>query len=128
MELCSFVMSTNFCFENVESIIFCNSDTPHSLFIFLVLPTRFVQVVSQPIPAPTKRQSVRVRVEAAGANFFDHLMCRGEYQTKPPLPFIPGTEFAGVVDAIAADANVSNVKVGKIELHGEFDDDSCFTW
>lgn len=31
-------------------------------------------------------------------------MCRGEYQTKPPLPFTPGTEFAGVIDALGDDA------------------------
>jgi NADPH2:quinone reductase len=43
---------------------------------------------------------VRLRVEAASLNFPDVLMCRGEYQVKPPLPFTPGAEVAGVVDAL----------------------------
>ena len=41
-----------------------------------------------------------VEVRAAGCNFFDILMVRGEYQMKPPFPFIPGAELAGVVYAV----------------------------
>ncbi len=40
---------------------------------------------------------VRVGLHAAGVNFFDALMLRGEYQFKPPLPFVPGAEAAGIV-------------------------------
>lgn len=40
-----------------------------------------------------------VRVEAAGLNFPDLLVCRGEYQERPPLPFVPGLEVAGRVVA-----------------------------
>ncbi len=40
---------------------------------------------------------VRVRVHAASVNFPDVLMTRGEYQIKVPPPFVPGSEFAGVV-------------------------------
>ena len=36
-------------------------------------------------------------MHAAGAGFVDWLITRGEYQVKPDLPFIPGTEIAGVV-------------------------------
>lgn len=43
---------------------------------------------------------VRVRVRAAGVNFPDLLMTRGAYQLKPALPFVPGLEFAGEVDAV----------------------------
>ena len=39
---------------------------------------------------------VRVRIHAAGINFFDLLQIRGGYQYKPPFPFIPGAEGAGV--------------------------------
>jgi NADPH2:quinone reductase len=39
-------------------------------------------------------------VEAASLNFTDVLMCRGEYQIRPPLPFIPGSEVAGTVTAV----------------------------
>jgi NADPH:quinone reductase len=43
---------------------------------------------------------VRVRVRAAGVNFPDLLQTRGEYQHKPSLPFVPGLEWAGEVDAV----------------------------
>jgi NADPH2:quinone reductase len=43
---------------------------------------------------------IQVRVKAAGVNFFDILMARGEYQVKPPFPFIPGGEVAGVVSDV----------------------------
>ncbi|MFI6430393.1 NADPH:quinone oxidoreductase family protein [Rhodococcus oryzae] len=41
-----------------------------------------------------------VRVLAAPANFPDVLLCRGEYQIKPPLPFTPGVELCGEVVAV----------------------------
>jgi NADPH2:quinone reductase len=44
---------------------------------------------------------VRVRIGAAAVGFVDGLKVQGLYQTKDPLPFVPGTEFAGVVDAVA---------------------------
>ena len=46
---------------------------------------------------------VRVRIGAAAVGFVDGLKVQGLYQTKDPLPFVPGTEFAGVVDATAGD-------------------------
>ena len=52
-----------------------------------------------PIPEPGPGE-VRVRVRAAAINFPDLLQARGEYQYKPPLPFIPGIEIAGAVDAL----------------------------
>jgi NADPH2:quinone reductase len=45
----------------------------------------------------------RVRIQAASVGFVDGLKVQGLYQTRDPLPFTPGTEFAGVVDAAAAD-------------------------
>lgn len=42
-----------------------------------------------------------VRVTAVALNFFDTLITRGKYQTKPELPFSPGGEIAGVVDCVA---------------------------
>ncbi|MEQ8700265.1 MAG: alcohol dehydrogenase catalytic domain-containing protein, partial [Bauldia litoralis] len=47
-------------------------------------------------PAPGAGQ-VRLRVRAAGVNFPDLLMVKGQYQEKPPLPFVPGMECAGTV-------------------------------
>ncbi|MCW6532070.1 NADPH:quinone oxidoreductase family protein [Sphingomonas lycopersici] len=52
--------------------------------------------VAAPQPAPGK---VLVRVKAAALNYPDLLMTRGDYQLKPPLPFIPGMEIAGEVIA-----------------------------
>ena len=46
--------------------------------------------------APEPGTGVRVSVRAAGINFFDLLQIRGGYQFKPPFPFIPGAEAAGV--------------------------------
>lgn len=43
---------------------------------------------------------VRVRIAAAALNFLDTLMLEGRYQVKPALPFIPGVEFSGVVEAV----------------------------
>ena len=44
-----------------------------------------------------------VEVRAAGCNFFDILMAKGQYQVKPPFPFVPGAELAGVVNAVGPD-------------------------
>ena len=49
-------------------------------------------------PAPGAGEVV-VEVEAAALNFFDILLCKGEYQEKPELPFTPGAEVAGTVSA-----------------------------
>jgi NADPH2:quinone reductase len=46
---------------------------------------------------------VRVRIGAAAVGFVDGLKVQGLYQTKDPLPFTPGTEFAGTVDRAADD-------------------------
>jgi NADPH:quinone reductase len=46
--------------------------------------------------------TVLIEVAAAGVGFVDHLICRGEYQVRPPLPFVPGLEVAGVVRSAPA--------------------------
>ncbi|MBT9504261.1 MAG: NADPH:quinone oxidoreductase family protein [Burkholderiaceae bacterium] len=53
---------------------------------------------------------LRVAIRAASLNFPDLLIVQNKYQMKPPLPFVPGTEFAGVVDAIGE--GVKGFKVG----------------
>jgi NADPH2:quinone reductase len=72
------------------------------------LPERLV-LSDIEVPEP-KAGEVRVRVEAAGVNFPDALIVQKKYQVQPPLPFIPGTEVAGAVDAVAPD--VERLKVG----------------
>ena len=52
-----------------------------------------------PTPAPSAGQ-IRVAIKAASLNFPDLLIIQNKYQFKPPLPFVPGTEFAGIVDAV----------------------------
>ncbi|MBI3452351.1 MAG: NADPH:quinone oxidoreductase family protein [Rhodospirillales bacterium] len=64
------------------------------------------------LPSPAlKPGMVRVAVMAAGLNFADTLMVKGQYQFKPPFPFSPGHEAAGVVREIAPD--VKDVRVGQ---------------
>lgn len=58
-------------------------------------------LVDRPRPEPGPGE-VRVRVRAAAVNFPDLLMTRGAYQLKPALPFVPGLEFSGEVNAVGA--------------------------
>ena len=62
-----------------------------------------------PVPEP-KPGEIRIQNRAAALNFFDILMIQGKYQTKPARPFTPGSEIAGVVDAIGE--GVSAFKIG----------------
>ncbi len=57
-----------------------------------------------------KSDEVRIDVRAAGLNFPDALVIAGKYQVKPPLPFIPGGECAGVISAVGD--KVKKFKVG----------------
>jgi NADPH2:quinone reductase len=50
-------------------------------------------------PVARERQAI-IQVEAVGLNFADTLMTRGKYQFKPDLPFSPGAEIAGIVQAV----------------------------
>lgn len=50
---------------------------------------------------------VAVEVHAAGAGFVDWLVTKGEYQIRPPLPFVPGIEVAGTVDGRRVCATVA---------------------
>lgn len=65
-----------------------------------------LQLAELPLPQP-KAGEVRLRVLAAGVNFPDALIIQKKYQLQPPLPFVPGTEVAGVVDAAGDGANVA---------------------
>jgi NADPH2:quinone reductase len=62
-----------------------------------------------PTPQPQPGE-VRIAVRAASLNFPDLLVVQNKYQVKPPLPFVPGAEFSGTVDAIGE--GVSHLKVG----------------
>jgi len=64
-------------------------------------PDSALRVVEMPDPEPshpmTPGSGVVVDVHAAGVSFPELLQTRGEYQFKPPLPFVPGSEVGGVV-------------------------------
>ena len=62
-----------------------------------------------PTPEP-QADEVRVAIRAASLNFPDLLIVQNKYQMKPALPFVPGSEYAGVVEAVGAD--VKHLKVG----------------
>jgi NADPH2:quinone reductase len=54
-----------------------------------------------PVPEPGPGE-VRVAVHAASLNFPDLLIVEGKYQVKPALPFVPGSEYAGIVEAVGS--------------------------
>jgi NADPH:quinone reductase len=60
-----------------------------------------LELAEMPEPEPGAC-GVRVRVRAAGVNFADTLMLQGRYQERPPLPFTPGLEVAGEIEAVGA--------------------------
>ncbi|MEM7507069.1 MAG: NADPH:quinone oxidoreductase family protein [Pseudomonadota bacterium] len=57
-----------------------------------------------PMPEPGPGQ-VLLRVRACGVNFADTLMVQGQYQEKPELPFSPGLEVCGVIEALGEGVN-----------------------
>ncbi|XP_073903493.1 quinone oxidoreductase-like protein 2 isoform X8 [Castor canadensis] len=64
---------------------------------------------------------VRVDVHFCGINFADILVCRGQYQERPHLPFTPGMEFSGTVLETGADVNTvkeGDCVIGVSILHG----------
>jgi NADPH2:quinone reductase len=62
----------------------------------------------QPEPKPGE---VLIAIKAASLNFPDLLMVQNKYQIKPPLPFVPGAEYAGVVQAVGE--GVTQLRVGQ---------------
>lgn len=62
-----------------------------------------------PIPELKSASSVRVRVKGTSLNFANYLQIQGKYQEKYPLPFIPGSDFSGVVDSVGPQVTLFNV-------------------
>ena len=62
-------------------------------------PPEVVRIDDLPAPTPGAGE-VRVAVRAVSVNFPDVLICANEYQLKVPAPFVPGSEFAGVVETL----------------------------
>jgi NADPH:quinone reductase len=81
--------------------------------------TLVLEEVGEPVPEPGE---VVIDMKAAGVNFPDVLMIQDKYQFKPPLPFAPGAELAGVVARVGPE--VHGVAVGDRVIasvgHGAF--------
>ena len=63
-----------------------------------------------PTPVPAEGQ-VLINIKAASLNFPDILIVQNKYQHKPALPFVPGSEYAGVIEAVGP--GVTHLKVGQ---------------
>lgn len=63
-----------------------------------------------PTPQP-KAGEVLISIAAASLNFPDLLIIQNKYQMKPPLPFVPGSEYAGTIEAVGE--GVTSLKVGQ---------------
>lgn len=78
-----------------------------------------VEEVPSPVPGPGE---VVIAVKMAGVNFPDTLIIQNKYQVKPPLPFSPGSECAGVVKAVGP--GVTRVRPGdrvmSVTTYGSF--------
>jgi NADPH2:quinone reductase len=60
--------------------------------------------IPPPEPGPGE---ARIRVRAGTVNFADILLCQGAYQDRPPVPFTPGLETSGIVEAVGAGVGVA---------------------
>ncbi len=99
-------------------------------------PAEVLQLDEVDPPGPGPGQ-VRVAVHAVGLNFPDLLMIAGRYQERPPLPFTPGLEVAGVVTACGEGArHVPGDRVmgapvlpaGGLADEAVLPDDGCYEW
>ena len=79
-----------------------------------------------PTPEPGPGQ-LRIRIHAASMNFPDLLTVQNKYQVKPPLPFVPGSEFSGSVDALGEGVTGFAVgdRVATIGVTGGFATHAC---
>lgn len=78
--------------------IVCREFAPVDQLVYVDMPARAL--------APGE---VRIAIKAAGANFPDSLKVEGLHQIKPDLPWIPGSESAGIVTEVAAGSNTFKV-------------------
>jgi NADPH:quinone reductase len=80
-----------------------------------------LRTVELPLQNPGPKQ-LRVRIRAAGVGSTDLMMLEGRYDYAPPMPFVPGYEIAGVVDAVGSDVRNFTVgqRVAALTLHGGF--------
>ncbi|EMC99099.1 hypothetical protein BAUCODRAFT_22388 [Baudoinia panamericana UAMH 10762] len=68
-----------------------------------------VSDLPEPTPGPDQ---YTIAIHATATNFFDLLQIRGKYQHQPPLPWISGSEFSGVILAVPSSGKSRKFKVG----------------
>ncbi|KAF3385002.1 Quinone oxidoreductase-like protein [Penicillium rolfsii] len=68
-------------------------------------------VTEVPTPTPSADKYL-IEIHSAGTNFFDILQIQGKYQHQPPLPWVGGSEFAGVITAVPTAASSPRFRVG----------------
>ncbi|WP_288405558.1 NADPH:quinone oxidoreductase family protein, partial [uncultured Deinococcus sp.] len=85
------------------------SETMRAMVVERLGPPDVMELREVPRPEPGPGE-VRLKVEAVGINFADVLAVAGEYLTRTRVPYTPGMEFAGVVDAVGE--GVQGVEVG----------------
>ncbi|KAF9566754.1 alcohol dehydrogenase [Agrocybe pediades] len=78
----------------------------------LAHPSKIPLSLNAPEPRAGPGQ-VLVDIYSAGLNFFDILQAQGKYQHKPPLPFILGSEFAGIISKDSPIPPGSNLRPGQ---------------
>ncbi|MEP1442801.1 MAG: NADPH:quinone oxidoreductase family protein [Hyphomicrobiales bacterium] len=85
-----------------------------------------LELTERPVPQP-KSGEVLIRAHAAGVNFPDTLIGRDLYQIKPPRPFAPGGELAGIVEAVgdSVDGFAVGDRVLALTLFGAFSSHVC---
>lgn len=83
------------------------SRTPRSWRVHRLGPPEQALSLDPVPPRPPGPGEARVEVGAAGLNFPDLLLCAGRYQERPPLPFSPGYEAAGIVAEAGPGAGVA---------------------
>lgn len=79
-------------------------------------PAQALSLEDVAVPEPASDEAL-VRIRAVAANFPDVLLCRGQYQVRPELPFVPGVEFvgelvSGEVAGVGVGARVVGSKIG----------------
>src|SRR5215216_2127642 len=84
-------------------------------------PPNVLQMLERPLRPPAAAE-VRVKILYCGVGFTDLIMRYGNYRFAPPIPFVPGYEVVGIVDAIGVD--VIGVAIGQrvaaLTIHGGY--------
>jgi NADPH2:quinone reductase len=87
------------------------SPIPRNTWLTTIQGPDELQITDLPDPVPTKDQYT-VQIHATATNFFDLLQIAGKYQHQPPLPWISGSEFSGVIVSVPTSKNSPKYKVG----------------